>query len=128
MSNRRRPARGNPYRTEFLTSVAWHTRRARWFRREATLQRPLRCAACGTGATPAELELHHRSYAGVLYQDGVWRAFERHDDLTPLHPYCHELLHRLLERDTVLARHRDRKAASDHALIRLHAALNRERR
>ena len=127
MSNRRRPARGNPYRTEFLASPAWHTRRAYWFRREANLGHPLACAACGQAAVPAELELHHRTYAGVLLENGVWRAFERHDDLIPLHPYCHELLHRLLDRDTILARHRDRHTATEHALTRLRTALTQDR-
>lgn len=55
------------------------------------------------------LQLHHLDYQGVIRSDGGWRASERHDDLVPLHPSCHESLHRLIERDTVLSRHRSRR-------------------
>jgi 5-methylcytosine-specific restriction protein A len=40
-----------------------------------------------------------------------------------MHPYCHDLLHRLIDRDAVLARNRTRRAASDHALQRLRQKL-----
>ena len=53
---------------------------------------------------------------GVRFVDGSWRAFERHDDLVPMHPYCHGLLHRLIDRDRVLSHHRGRRVASAMAL------------
>lgn len=123
MSNRRKPGIANAYRVEFLRSPAWFARRARWFRVEARHARGFRCAACGMPAARAQLELHHFDYAGVRFADGSWRAFERHDDLVPLHPHCHDLLHRLIDRDRVLAYHRTRRAASVIALNVLSARL-----
>ncbi|MAO81917.1 MAG: hypothetical protein CMH82_14910 [Nocardioides sp.] len=82
--------------------------------------------ACGRPATSTEVELHHLDYAGVRFSAGTWRAFERHDDLAPMHPHCHELLHRIIERDRVLSHHRSRRVASAIALgilrTKLHAA------
>lgn len=126
MSNTRRPAStGRPYRTGYLKSPAWFARRDRWFRTHARTGIPLVCEACGHVATPAGLELHHADYRGVCKVAGQWRARERHRDLVPLHPGCHELLHRLIDRDAVLARGRDRRTASTLALQRLRAKLTR---
>ncbi|MDL9978616.1 hypothetical protein [Microbacterium candidum] len=123
MTNRRRSGLRNSYRSEFLRSPAWFARRDRWFRKQQRLGRPLACAACGRAASKDQLELHHLDYRGVIRADGTWRAFERHADLVPLHPYCHELLHRLIDRDAVLARHRSRRDASSLALERLRVKL-----
>lgn len=124
MSNRRKTV-GNPYRTGFLHSPAWLARRARWFRKQERLGRPLACAGCGLAATRDQLELHHLDYAGVQRAaDGTWRAFERHADLLPLHPYCHGLLHQLIERDRVLSYHRGRRVASAMALTLLRTKLS----
>ncbi len=122
MSNRRGGPRSPHYRTGFLRSPAWRARRARWFARQTRHRDPLACVACTRPATPAELELHHLNYRGVIYRDGSWRAFEQHADLLPIHPYCHELLHRLLDRDCALAT-RGRRSASLQALARLRAVL-----
>ena len=126
MSNRRKTGVRNTYRAEFLRSPAWFARRSRWFRKQERLNRPLVCSACGGRATSAQLELHHLDYAGVRFVGGGWRAFERHDDLVPLHPYCHDLLHRLIDRDRVLAFHRSRRVASLVALERLRVKLHRQ--
>ena len=123
MSNRRKSALGNAYRSEFLRSPAWFARRDRWFRKQQRLRRALACAACGRSARADQLELHHLDYDGVRFVDGSWRAFERHEDLVPLHPYCHDLLHRLIDRDVVLARHRTRSVASAIALEGLRIKL-----
>ena len=123
MSNRRRPERQTPYRSDFLRSPAWFARRERWFRKQQRTGRPLLCAGCWRPASKDQLELHHLDYAGVHFTDGGWRAFERHDDLVPLHPYCHDLLHRLIDRDVVLARYRSRRDASTFALERLRTGL-----
>jgi len=123
VTNRRKSAVRNSYRSEFLRSPAWFARRDRWFRKQQRLAPVLSCAACGRVATQNQLELHHLDYAGVRFVDGTWRAFERHDDLVPLHPYCHDLLHRLIDRDVVLARHRSRRDASRFALERLRMKL-----
>lgn len=123
MSNSRRTARGNRYRSGYLRSPAWFGRRDRWFRTQARTGVPLTCEACDVAADRDELELHHVVYTGVVEIDGRWHARERHPDLIPLHPACHELLHRLIDRDAVLARHRDRRTASTLALKRLHAKL-----
>lgn len=123
MSNRRRPGFRNSYRAEFLRSPEWFARRDRWFRAQDGYGIPLACAGCGQAASRFELELHHLDYVRVRRVDGAWRAFERHDDLLPLHPYCHDLLHRLIERDEVLAYHRTRRVASEIALERLQVRL-----
>lgn len=126
MSNSRRPATtGRSYRTGYLKSPAWFARRDRWFRAHARTGIPLTCQACGHPATAAELELHHADYHGVYKVSGQWRARERHRDLMPLHPGCHELLHRLIDRDAVLSRGRDRRTASALALRRLCIKLTR---
>ncbi len=122
MSNRRGGPRSLHHRAGFLRSPAWRARRARWFAREARHGRTLACVGCTRSATPAELELHHLDYRGVAYRNGSWRAFEKHADLLPIHPYCHELLHRLLDRDRALAT-RNRRAASLQALALIRAAL-----
>jgi hypothetical protein len=123
MTNRRRSGLRNSYRSEFLRSPAWFARRERWFRKQQRFGRALRCAACGRLARKEQLELHHVDYSGVRFTDSAWRAFERHQDLVPLHPYCHDLLHRLIDRDSVLARHRSRRFASTFALERLRVRL-----
>lgn len=123
MSNQRRPGLLNIYRDEFLRSPVWFARRDRWFRDELASGHELTCAACGRPAAKAQLELHHLDYSGVLLEAGQWCAREAHEDLVPLHPYCHELLHRLIDRDAVLALNRARRAASHLALGRLRRKL-----
>ncbi|MGZ0712586.1 hypothetical protein ACWPKO_30035 (plasmid) [Coraliomargarita sp. W4R53] len=128
MSNHRKSSIRNAYRSDFLRSPAWFARRDRWFRKQERLSHQLACAACARVATKATLELHHLDYAGVQFIDGKWRAFERHDDLVPLHPYCHDLLHRLIDRDVVLSRHRTRRDATSIALEVLRVKLLEEAR
>lgn len=123
MSNRRRPALFNVYRNEFLRSQAWFARRDRWFTYHTALGVPLGCAGCGRTATRAELELHHLDYRGVRLHEGRWRAGEADEDLVAMHSYCHDLLHRLIDRDAVLARNRTRRTASHLALQRLREKL-----
>lgn len=123
MSNQRRTGLKNLYREEFLRSPAWFARRERWFRTNST-DGTVPCAACGQDAAKSKIELHHRDYAGVGIVRGAWQAWEDDADLIPLHPHCHELLHRLIDRDVVLARHRTRPDASDHALRMLQLKLH----
>lgn len=123
MSNRRKSGFRNAYRAEFLRSSVWHARRDQWFAHHARRGAPLACAGCGRDAKPSDVELHHLAYTGVIRRNGRWIAAERDQDLIPLHPYCHELLHRLMDRDAVLAKHRDRTRASISALVRLRRAL-----
>lgn len=124
MSNRRTPLRANAYRSTFLRSRAWFARRDAWFAQASMTTHPLACVACGIPATKRDLELHHLDYAGVQQlEDGRWVARESDGDLIPLHPYCHELLHRLIDRDAVLSRHRTRRAASELALDALRRIL-----
>lgn len=124
MSNRRTPLHANAYRTTFLRSRAWFARRDAWFAHSAVGPQPLGCAACGIQADKRYLELHHLDYAGVQrLGNGGWVAREPDSDLIPLHPYCHELLHRLIDRDAVLSRHRTRRAASELALDALRRTL-----
>ena len=124
MSNRRRPVLMNIYRSEFLRSRAWFARRDRWFTDETARGNTLACAACGQPAEKTQLELHHLDYSRVTIQKGRCQAWERHDDLLPLHPYCHDLLHRLIDRDEVLAYHRTRRDATRIALERLAPQLH----
>ena len=123
MSNRRRTGLKNLYRDEFLRSRAWFARRERWFRAH-TRTGIVPCAACGAPGTRAELELHHLDYRGVRIIRGEWQAWEDDRDLIALHPYCHDLLHRLIDRDIILATHRTRRQASAHALHVLQAKLH----
>ena len=123
MSNRRRSAWGNSYRTGYLRSPAWFARRDRWFSETRALRIPLLCAACARPATPNELELHHLDYRGVIRTERGWLSRERYDDLVALHPLCHDLLHRLIERDRVLGGMRGRRDASRIALSRLRQKL-----
>lgn len=125
MSNRRRPAWDNNYRTRYLHSPAWFARRDRWFATEQHQAGQVRCALClGTG-TPRTLELHHLDYRGVLQSPAGWAAREKHDDLTALHPRCHEYLHQLIDRDRALSGLVSRRTASAQALARLRAKLGR---
>lgn len=125
MTNNRKPLRANAYRSTFLRSRAWFARRDEWFATQAMCAGPLICNGCGRPATKKQLELHHLDYAGVSQSDdGRWAALEAHRDLVPMHPYCHDLLHRLIDRDTVLSRHRTRRAASEFALQVLRQKLN----
>jgi 5-methylcytosine-specific restriction enzyme A len=84
------------------------------------------CAACGELGSKRQLELHHLDYVGMSSHDGRWIAREAHDDLIPMHPACHELLHRLIDRDPILARHRTRRDATHIALQKLHPILHQE--
>ncbi len=122
MSNRRTTG-DSTYRSDFLRSPAWFARRERWFRKHARTGQSPACAVCGGVGTSASLELHHLDYRGVTVADGSWRAFERHEDLVPMHPACHDLVHRLIDRDTVLARQRTRRDATAIAIVRVRAAL-----
>lgn len=123
MSNRRRTGLKNLYRDEFLHSRAWFDRRERWFRDHAKAK-TVPCAACGRAGSKRELELHHLDYRGVRIIRGEWQAWEDDDDLVAMHPYCHELLHRLIDRDIILAKHRTRRQASAHALQMLQMKLH----
>lgn len=122
MTNQRRTGLKNMYRDDFLRSPAWFARRDRWFRAHSANGTVL-CASCGMATIKSKLELHHRDYEGVRIVQGTWQAWEDDDDLVALHPHCHELLHRLIDRDVVLARHRSRRDASDHALGMLQLKL-----
>lgn len=125
MTNQRKPLRAQAYRSTFLVSRAWFARRDEWFATQAACAQPLICSGCGRPATKKQLELHHVDYAGVSRRDdGRWVALEAHGDLVSMHPYCHDLLHRLIDRDTVLSRHRTRRAASEFALQVLRQKLS----
>lgn len=124
MSNRRRPL-DQHYRTGYLRSPAWFRRRDLWFAQERRHGRASRCALCRRAGTARVLHLHHLDYRGVTRTPTGWNAGERHRDLIALHPACHELLHRLIDRDRVLARHRSRRLATWLALARLRAAIPR---
>lgn len=122
MSNRRRGSRR--YQSGYLRSVAWFRRRDAWFLEETKRRGCLVCAGCDRLDVKGRLELHHSSYDGVLEDArGVWVARERHEDLVSMHPSCHELLHRLIDRDKVLSKHRSRGDATRVGLERLRSAL-----
>jgi hypothetical protein len=123
MSNRRKPALAGMYRRTYLRSPEWFARRDRWFAEQAARGIPLTCAGCGQPATKARLELHHLDYSGLVPGDNKILAREKHEDLTAMHAYCHELLHRLIDRDKVLSHNRTRRAATEIALIKLRRSL-----
>jgi len=123
MSNRRKPPIPGLYRRTFLHSREWFARRDRWFAEQAARGIPLTCAGCGHAANKNQLELHHLDYSGVVPGDDRILARELHEDLTPMHAYCHELLHRLIDRDQVLSYNRSRRDASEIALAKLRRSL-----
>ena len=123
MSNRR-VAGTTGYKSDFLRSRAWFARRTRWFRTEQRRGRALVCRVCGGEASISTLELHHLDYAGVSLVAGRWRALEKHDELMPMHPACHDLVHRMIDRDTVLSRQRTRRDATAIAAARIREAMS----
>ena len=125
MSNRRRPGRDNSYRSRYLHSPAWFARRDRWFADEQTRSRQVRCALCLGAGSSRSLELHHLDYRGVTQTPHGWIAHERHEDLTALHPRCHEYVHQLIERDRALSGFVSRRTASIQAIARLQAKIGR---
>lgn len=125
MSNRRRPARANIYRTRYLHSPAWFARRDRWFTEEQTCTGEVRCALCLGIGNAHTLELHHLDYRGVSQTPRGWAAHERHEDLAALHPRCHEYVHQLIDRDRALSGFVSRRAASTQAISRLQAKIAR---
>lgn len=122
MSNRRVTG-ATTYRSDYLRSQAWFARRNRWFLTEQRRGRTPMCGVCGGAASASNLELHHLDYAGVTLVAGRWRAQERHTDLVAMHPTCHDLVHRLIDRDTVLSRQRTRRDATTIAAARIRDAL-----
>ena len=124
MSNHRKPAwDATSYRTRYLHSPAWYRRRAKWFMAERHQHGTLRCALCLGGGTEKSLELHHLDYRGVTHGPHGWVAAEPHEDLTPLHPRCHEYVHQLIERDRALSGFVSRRTASVQAIARLQAKI-----
>lgn len=120
----RRPP-DDSYRARYLDSPAWLARRDRWFAEERRRAGELRCALCLGAGTPLTLELHHFDYRGVAQTPLGWAAHEGHQDLTALHPHCHESVHQLMERDRALSGLSSRRAASVQAISRLRAKLAR---
>ena len=126
MSNRRRPGRDNTYRTRYLHSPAWFARRDRWFAEEQTPHGHRSAARSASApAAPRTLELHHLDYRGVTQTPHGWTAHEQHEDLTALHPRCHEYVHQLIERDRALSGFVSRRTASVQAIARLRAKIAR---
>jgi hypothetical protein len=123
VSNGRRPATGNRYRTGYLRSPAWFRRRDQWFAEQTARTEELRCFVCWQIAARRSLELHHLDYGRVAFDRGRWRAGEEHEDLCAMHPGCHELVHRLNDTDAVLRRHRTRPIATVHAILITRARL-----
>lgn len=123
MSNRRRPGRDNTYRSRYLHSPAWFARRDHWFADEQTRTGHVRCALCLGAGSSRSLELHHLDYRGVTQTPHGWTAGEKHEDLTALHPRCHEYVHQLIERDRALSGFVSRRTASVQAIARLQAKI-----
>lgn len=117
MSNGRRGAVGNRYRSGYLKSRVWFARRDEWFTEEAARHGCDRCAITGQPGTKHTLQLHHLDYDGV--------RGERHDDLVAVRADVHEQLHRILDTDQVLRRNLRRRDASLRAIARLRRRLQR---
>lgn len=116
MSNARKPGPRSRYRTGYLRSVPWFRRRDRWFTQQAARTGQLRCFVCWQPATRRQLELHHLNYGHVTRLGPRWIAGEAHEELCAMHPPCHELVHRILDTDPVLRRHRTRPVATVQAI------------
>lgn len=116
MSNARKPRATARYRVGYLRSVAWFRRRDRWFAEQELRTGVIRCVVCWRTAARRDLELHHLDYRQVVGLRQGWAARERHEDLCAMHPGCHELVHRILDTDTVLRSHRRRPIATVRAI------------
>ncbi len=116
MSNARKSPVGNVYRSGYLRSAAWLRRRDHWFAEQEARTDALRCVVCRRAATRRQLELHHLDYSRVTRIDDKWTAGEVHEDLCPMHPACHDAIHRVLDTDPVLRSHRTRPIATVHAI------------
>jgi 5-methylcytosine-specific restriction protein A len=116
VSNARKPGTGIPYRVGYLRSVAWFRRRDRWFAEQVTRTGALRCVVCWQIASSRVLELHHLDYSHVARVGLRWAAGEQHEHLCAMHSECHELVHRILDTDPVLRRHRTRPVATIQAI------------
>ncbi|NLT25768.1 MAG: hypothetical protein GXX90_03795 [Microbacteriaceae bacterium] len=117
MSNARKTPAGNAYRTGYLRSRAWFARRDRYFAGAGDERR--RCAVCGRPEENPKraLELHHVSYRGVSQRpDGTWVAGEADADLIPMHPLCHEQVHRVIDADQALRSLVSRQEATRRAI------------
>jgi hypothetical protein len=116
VSNARKPAAGNRYRRGYLRSVPWFRRRDRWFTEQLARTGELRCVVCWQVANRRDLELHHLDYAQTSRIGSGWVAGEQHEQLCAMHSGCHELVHRVLDTDPVLRRHRTRPIATLQAI------------
>jgi len=116
VSNARKPGGAGAYRRGYLRSVSWFRRRDAWFAEQIARTGQLRCMVCWQLATRRELELHHLDYTHVTHTTHGWVAGETHEQLCAMHPGCHELVHRVLDADPVLRRHRTRRIATMHAI------------
>lgn len=123
MSNARRPGGGNTYRSGYLKSRAWHTRRDRWFTEQLAATGRITCAVTGQPGSKRTLQLHHVDYSGVDHGPAGWIANEAHGDLIALRPDVHEALHRLLDTDQVLKKNLSRRAANTAAIRKLRARV-----
>lgn len=123
MSNGRRSPIGNRYRTGYLKSAARFRRRDAWFAEQATRTTRFWCVVCWRPATRRQLELHHLDYTKVTRRGSRWIAGEAHEDLCPMHPGCHERVHRTLDADPVLRRHRTRRVATMIAIRTVRSRL-----
>lgn len=123
MSNGRAGIASRAYRLQYLKSKQWHARRARWFDQNPDQHR---CCVCRREEPQAKrrLELHHIDYRGVTQLlNGAWLANERDEDLLPMHPLCHRLVHELMDNDGALRYMRSRKEATLQAIAKVRARL-----
>ncbi|MBS3177211.1 MULTISPECIES: hypothetical protein [unclassified Pseudoclavibacter] len=123
MSNGRAGIASRAYRLQYLKSKQWHARRARWFDQNPAQHQ---CCVCKRMEPQAKrrLELHHIDYRGVTQLlNGGWLANERDEDLLPMHPLCHRLVHELMDNDGALRYMRSRKEATLLAIAKVRSRL-----
>ena len=114
-SNARKPG-ASDYRSGYLRSVTWFRRRDAWFAEQLSRTGVLRCTVCWSIASRRDLQLHHLDYSGVSRAWRRWHAGEEHEQLLAMHPVCHDLVHRIIDTDPVLRRHRTRPIATVQAI------------
>lgn len=82
---------------DYLNSLAWWMRRARWFVEAQASGETTDCLVCESD-TVGEVDLHHVKYSPSLRNaEGQFEATEEHDWLIPLSRDCHEALHKHLD-------------------------------
>lgn len=123
MSLRRGGAKRGEYIAGYLRSGAWRARRRRYFVDRRAAEGAVTCPGCDDPLADRTADVHHLSYDGVVKrEDGVWVSGEKDEDLLAMCRWCHERVHKLLDRDRGWSS-RDRRDATWAVIRVIHQQL-----